>query len=79
MFKQTFPSPETLKRFPFGLADVVVILGTLVLLGLIAQVGAGTLVAFVPPDQIPEVSFDPSNLPPCFSFVPMPSIVKPKV
>ena len=29
MLKQTFPSPEALRRFPFGLADIALILGTL--------------------------------------------------
>jgi NitT/TauT family transport system permease protein len=40
---KTFPSPEALRRFPFGLADVAVILGILVLLVLIARLGAGSL------------------------------------
>ncbi|MBF2069986.1 hypothetical protein, partial [Fischerella thermalis] len=34
MLRRTFPSPEALRRLPFGLADVALILGTLVLLGL---------------------------------------------
>ena len=63
MLKRTFPSPETLRRFPFGLPDIAVILGTLALLALIARVGAGTLVSFVPPDVVPGISLDPSNLP----------------
>jgi NitT/TauT family transport system permease protein len=63
MFKRTFPSPEVLQRFPFGLADIAVILGTLVLLAMIARIGAGTLVSFVPPDVVPGVSLDPINLP----------------
>ncbi len=63
MLKRTFPSPEVLQRFPFGLADLAVILGTLVLLALIARVGAGTLVSFVPPKVVPDVSLDPRNLP----------------
>lgn len=63
MLKRTFPSPEVLQRFSFGLADIAVILGTLVLLALIARVGAGTLVSFVPPDVVPGVSLDPANLP----------------
>jgi NitT/TauT family transport system permease protein len=49
---KTFPSPEALRRFPFGLADIAVILGTLVLLALIARLGAGTLVSFYPPDIV---------------------------
>ena len=63
MLKRTFPSPETLRRFPFGLADIAVMLGTLVLLALIARVGAGTFVSFVPPDVVPDISLDPRNLP----------------
>ena len=63
MLRRTFPSPEALRRFPFGLADVALILGTLVLVGLIARVGAGTLISFVPPDVVPTISLDPVNLP----------------
>jgi len=63
MLRRTFPSPEALRRFPFGLADIAVILGTLVLLSLVARVGAGTLVSFVPPDVVPGISLDPRNLP----------------
>lgn len=60
---KTFPSPEALRRFPFGLADVAVILGTLVLLALVARVGAGALVSFEPPDVVPAIDLDPRNLP----------------
>jgi len=60
---KTFPSPEALRRFPFGLADVVVILGTLVLLALIARLGAGALVRFEPPDIVPAIDLNPRNLP----------------
>lgn len=63
MLKRTFPSPEALRRLPFGLADVAVILGTLALLALIARVGAGALVSFTPPDDVPGVSLDLRNLP----------------
>ncbi len=63
MLKRTFPSPEALRRFPFGLADVAVILGTLVLLALLARIGAGTLVSFQPPDVVPAIDLDPQNLP----------------
>ncbi|UBF25374.1 ABC transporter permease subunit [Kovacikia minuta CCNUW1] len=63
MLKQTFPSREALQRFPFGLADVAVILGTLLLIALVAQVGAGTLVSFRPPEDVPGVTLDPWNLP----------------
>ena len=63
MLKRTFPSPETLRRFPFGLADLAVMLGILLLLALIARLGAGTLVSFVPPGTVPAVSLDPRHLP----------------
>jgi NitT/TauT family transport system permease protein len=63
MLKRTFPSPEALRRFPFGLPDIALILGTLVLIGVIARVGAGTLVSFVPPDVVPDVSLNPRHLP----------------
>jgi NitT/TauT family transport system ATP-binding protein len=38
MQRQTFPSPEALRRLPFGLADVVVFAGAL---AIVARVGAG--------------------------------------
>ncbi|PHJ58615.1 sulfonate ABC transporter permease [Nostoc linckia z18] len=63
MLRRTFPSPEALRRLPFGLADIALIMGTLVLVGLIARVGAGALISFVPPDVVPSVSLDPGNLP----------------
>jgi len=63
MLKQTFPSREALQRFPFGLADIAVILGTLLLIALIARIGAGTLVSFRPPEDVPGVTLDPWNLP----------------
>ena len=63
MLRRTFPSPEALRRLPFGLADVAVILGTLVLLALVARLGAGTLVSFHPPDVVPGIDLDPRNLP----------------
>ncbi|MBL1211647.1 ABC transporter permease subunit [Geminocystis sp. GBBB08] len=61
---KTFPTSEVLKKsLPFGLADIIVILGTLVLLALISRIGAGFLVSFKPPDIIPTVDLDPRNLP----------------
>ncbi len=59
----TFPTPEALRRLPFGLADGVVILGTLVLLALIARLGSGVLVSFHPPDIVPGIDLNPVNLP----------------
>jgi NitT/TauT family transport system permease protein len=60
---KTFPSLDALRRWPFGLVDVAVILGTLVLLALVARIGGGVLVSFHPPDVVPEVNLDPINLP----------------
>ncbi len=60
---KTFPSSEALRRLPFGLADVAILLGTLGLLALIARVGAGTLVSFQPPDVVPGIDLNPRDLP----------------
>ncbi len=60
---RTFPTSETLRRLPFSLADVAVILGTLVLLAVIARVGVGALDVFHPPLQVPRIDLDPRNLP----------------
>ena len=60
---KTFPSSEALRRLPFGLADVAIILGTLGLLALIARIGAGTLVSFQPPDIVPGIDLNPRDLP----------------
>jgi len=58
------PEPESLRRSgSFGLPDLAVILGVLALLGLVAHVGAGSMVSFRPPDVSPTVSLDPRNLP----------------
>jgi len=64
MIQRTLPAPGSLRRpIGFGLADVAVILGSLVLLALIARVGAGAFVAFVPPKNVPAISLDPRHLP----------------
>ncbi|MER3434063.1 MAG: sulfonate ABC transporter permease [Leptolyngbya sp. ERB_1_1] len=60
---RTFPTPDALRRFPFGLADFALLLGFFVLLALVARVGAGTLVSFHPPDILPGVDLNPANLP----------------
>jgi NitT/TauT family transport system permease protein len=60
---RTFPTPEALKRFPFGLADIAVILGTLALLALVSRLGADMMVRFAPPEVSPEIDLDPRNLP----------------
>jgi NitT/TauT family transport system permease protein len=56
-------SRAALRKLPFGLADVAVILGTLFLIALIAKVGSGALVSFTPPRNLPTVDLDPRNLP----------------
>ena len=53
----------TSHRRPALLADVAVLLGTLALFTLIARVGAGAFVRFVPPHDVPTVSLDPRYLP----------------
>src|SRR5262249_36665462 len=50
-------------RIPSFLADAAVLLGTLALFALIARVGAGAFVRFVPPHEVPTVSLDPRYLP----------------
>lgn len=47
----------------FRPADIAVGLGTLTLLYVVARVGAESFVRFHPPDVIPQISLDPSNLP----------------
>ncbi len=63
MRRTTFPTREALQRLPFGLADVVLLLGVLALLALIARVGAGMLVSFAPPADVPQIDLNPANLP----------------
>jgi NitT/TauT family transport system permease protein len=60
---KTFPTPEVLRRFPFGLADLAVIFGTLVILAVVSRIGAGAFVSFEPPDIVPSIDLDPRNLP----------------
>jgi len=60
---RTYPAPDALRRPAFGLADIAVTLGALVLLALVAHVGAGAFVSFTPPKNLPSVSLDPRNLP----------------
>ncbi|MBV9408571.1 MAG: ABC transporter permease subunit [Candidatus Eremiobacteraeota bacterium] len=61
--QNSLPSPGTLRRLSFGLSDLAVIVGALFVLAVIAKVGAGAFVAFVPPQDVPKVSLDPRNLP----------------
>jgi NitT/TauT family transport system permease protein len=63
MHRRTFPTPDVLRRAPFGLADIAVILGTLVLLALVARLGADAMVSFQPPDITPSVDLNPRHLP----------------
>lgn len=52
-----------LQRPALGLPDIAVGLGVLVLLYLVAHIGAESLVHFAPPEVVPSVSLDPKNLP----------------
>ena len=64
MIQRMIPAPGSLRRpMGFGLADDAVILGALLLLALVARVGAGAFVAFVPPRNVPAISLDPRHLP----------------
>ena len=63
MLQRALPAPGSLRRLPFGLSDAAVILGALVLLALVAKIGAGALASFAPPKTVPAVSLDPRNLP----------------
>src|SRR5580704_4727163 len=58
-----FSAQANVKRSTFGLPDIAVGLGILVLLYVVARAGAQSLVRFNPPDVIPSVSLDPRNLP----------------
>lgn len=51
------------QRTSFGLPDLVLFLGTMVLLALIARVGAGAFVPFTPPAIVPHIDLNPANLP----------------
>lgn len=57
------PLPEAIRRASFGLPDLAVGLGVLTLLGLIAHLGAESMVGFRPPEVSPSISLDPRNLP----------------
>src|SRR5262249_16076110 len=50
-------------RIPSLLADAVMLLATLALFALLARVGAGAFVRFVPPHEVPSVRLDPRYLP----------------
>ncbi len=63
MARSTYPTPEALRRFPFGWADGVVILGTLTLLAIVARLGVDAMVSFEPPEIVPSIDLDPRQLP----------------
>ncbi|MFN3361543.1 MAG: ABC transporter permease [Pseudanabaenaceae cyanobacterium] len=60
---RTFPTAETLKRAPFGLADVAVIVTALTVLALIAHLGSDMMAAFQEDVPLPEIDLDPRRLP----------------
>ncbi len=62
MMLRTVAGPSALRRTPFSLADVAVIFGALVVLALVAKIGAGTLVSFEPNKATPQLDLDPRNL-----------------
>src|SRR5450755_4370721 len=62
MIRNTPAGSTALRRAPFGLADVGVMLGALILLALVAKVGAGALVSFEPNKAALHVDLDPRNL-----------------
>jgi NitT/TauT family transport system permease protein len=47
----------------FGISDVAVIFGALVVLALVSKIGAGMFVGFTPPQIVPHIDLDPRNLP----------------
>jgi NitT/TauT family transport system permease protein len=58
-----YPGPNLIRRTALGLPDIAVILGALVLLALIARVGAGAFASFIPSNTLPAIDLDPRNLP----------------
>ncbi len=63
MLQRSLPAAGPVRRLSFGLSDAGVFLGALVLLAIIAKVGAGAFVAFVPPHTMPAIDLNPRNLP----------------
>lgn len=61
--RQTLPARAALRRLPFGVADVAVLLGALGLLYVVARVGAGAMVGFHPPEVLPSVTLEARYLP----------------
>lgn len=63
MLQRVLPTAGPLRRLSFGLSDAAVFLGALALLAIVAKIGAGAFVAFVPPQTVPAIDLDPRNLP----------------
>ncbi|MFN8443885.1 MAG: ABC transporter permease subunit [Caldilineaceae bacterium] len=63
MFNRLFYPPTLARRYRSLGADLLLILVTLAFLGLVARIGAGALVSFHPPEIVPKISLDPTNLP----------------
>jgi len=59
---RTFPSPDALRRLPFGPLDLAVFAVILIGLLLLLEVGRGATVSFAP-TQVTTISTDPANLP----------------
>jgi len=57
------PPKYALPKSPIGLADAALLFGLFLLFYVAAKVGSGFFVAFRPPNTLPGVSLDPSNLP----------------
>jgi len=60
---KTFPSPEALRRLPFGLADLALMLAILILLAGVSRIGAEALVSFKPPAVVPSIDLGVRHLP----------------
>lgn len=60
---RVFINKDTLRKLPFSLADIAVILGVFVLLVVVAKVGAGAFVPFQPSKTHISISLNPRNLP----------------
>jgi NitT/TauT family transport system permease protein len=68
MLRQPFAPRDVVRAVPRHhisslLADAAVLLGTLALCALMACIGAGAFVRFVPPHEVPSVRLDPRYLP----------------
>ncbi len=57
------PSKSTLQKSPIALADIALLSGLFLTLYAIAKIGSGFFVAFRPPNVLPSISLDATNLP----------------